>query len=224
MTRARTDIHPFDQQQPRAPVPRIMARQDRGTDMSDANKVEMLKKSKTVKNTELDIPAIEAGEKCNPLLINKPPPSVSGLRAVETEVSPVTAASKIAPITVGNPARPPIWRSTKRTWKKSRTRTQNLPSSNVSGRQRATSSPCGRSPKSRGRIVRYYFLLQLEGRDPYIVASGNREEEERRRGHDPPRAGRPLRDDGGRGGLVAAQAEPVPTASPTPGILPRSKF
>ena len=103
MTRARTDIHPFDQQQPRAPVPRIMARQDRGTDMSDANKVEMLKKSKTVKNTELDIPAIEAGEKCNPLLINKPPPSVSGLRAVETEVSPATAAAKIAPITVGNP-------------------------------------------------------------------------------------------------------------------------
>ena len=51
---------------------------------------------------------------------------------------------------------------------------------------------------------RFYWLLQLEGRDPYIVAPTIAN---KRRGgrHDPPRADRPLCHDGRRGRLVAAQ-------------------
>jgi hypothetical protein len=120
-------------------------------------------------NTKLDIPAIEVGEECNPLLINKPPSSVSGLRAVETGVDPVTAALKIAPITVGNPAAAA-----------SLAIDQEHLEEYADPDAKSSIVECRRPIKGHFFTVRpepekpwkdraFYFILELEGRDPYIV-------------------------------------------------------
>ena len=86
------------------------------------------------------------------------------LHAIETEIDPATAASKIAPITVGNPACG--CQSGDRSSTPGRTRqfgrTSPL-SSNVSGRRGASSSPCGRSSKSRGRTVAFTSCCNWKG-------------------------------------------------------------
>lgn len=92
------------------------------------------------------------------------------LRAIETEISPSAAAAKIAPITVGNPAAAA-----------SLAIDQSHLEELVSPDAQSSVVECQRPPKGILFTVRpepekpwkdrgFYWLLQIEGRDPYLVA------------------------------------------------------
>ena len=92
------------------------------------------------------------------------------LHAIETEIDPTTAASKIAPITVGNPAAAASLAI-------DQAHLEELASPDA----KSSVVECRRPIKGHFFTVRpelekpwkdraFYFLLQLEGRDPYIVA------------------------------------------------------
>ena len=83
-------------------------------------------------------------------------------------------------------------------------------------RRRASSSPCARRPASRGRTARFYFLLEMKDRDPYIVAPAiaklKKEEDVIR-----PVLHGALRHDGRRRRLVGAQDRSAGRQGRTPG-------
>ena len=92
------------------------------------------------------------------------------LHAIETEIDPATVASKIAPITVGNPASAA-----------SLAIDQDHLEELVSSDSQSSVVECKRPPKGIFFTVRpepekpwkdrgFYWLLEMEGRDPYFVA------------------------------------------------------
>ena len=92
------------------------------------------------------------------------------LHAIETKIDPATAASKIAPITVGNP-------TAAASLAIDQAHLEELTSPDA----KSSVVECERPAKGIFFTVRpelekpwkdrrFYFLLQLEGRDPYIVA------------------------------------------------------
>jgi hypothetical protein len=96
--------------------------------------------------------------------------NVMPLHAIETEIDPVTAASKIAPITVGNPAAAA-----------SLAIDQEHLEEFADPDARSSIVECRRPVKgifftARPELEKpwkdraFYFVLELEGRDPYIVA------------------------------------------------------
>lgn len=97
-------------------------------------------------------------------------PIQTKLRAIETEIDPAAAAAKIAPITVGNPAAAASLAI-------DQAHLEELASPDA----KSSVVECQRPTKGHFFTVRpgpekpwkdraFYFLLQLEGRDPYIVA------------------------------------------------------
>jgi len=112
-------------------------------------------------HTEPDAPQLEPAPAATP---------ADGKHAVETEVDPVTAISKIAPITVGNPLDAA-----------SLAIDQDHLEELADPDAKFSVVECRRPPKGRFFTVRpesqkpwrdrrYYWMLQMEGRDPYIVA------------------------------------------------------
>jgi hypothetical protein len=131
------------------------------------------------------------------------------LQAVETEVDPATAAAKIAPVTVGNPV-------TAASLAIDQEHLEELANPDA----KSSVVECRRPPKGifftarpepekPWKDRRFYYMLELEGRDPFIVAQSIADKKKGGRRHDPSCAARPLRDDGRRGSPVAAQVEPA---------------
>ena len=126
-------------------------------------------------------------------------------KATETETVSALKESTALPISVGNPAAADCSRSINRTWR-----------SSPPPRKSPSMSEFEKPPKGHYFTVRaeptkpwkdraFYFLLEIEGRDPYIVAPAIAKLKSGR-GRDSARSDCPLCHDGGRGRVVGAQA------------------
>jgi hypothetical protein len=129
----------------------------------------MVEKSKTATAKKV-VPLIETGEENNPLLINRPSLAKGSLRATETEIDPATAASKITPITVGNPASAA---SLAIDQKHLEELTDPDAKSSVVGCRRPAKGQfftVRPEPEKPWKNRAFYFVLEIEGRDPYLVS------------------------------------------------------